>query len=63
MKREPEPNLVEMARAGFYWCSGCMRVTERKEREQGLTAICSRCGSVRIRWIPPVLQEQTATSH
>ena len=45
--------------AGFWWCFDCLAVCDREEGEQGQPAHCAACGSHRIKWNKPELEEQT----
>lgn len=41
-----------VALSGYHFCSGCQRVTERVQR--GVSFVCVRCGSGRVKYFPPV---------
>jgi DNA-directed RNA polymerase subunit RPC12/RpoP len=49
--------LLGKFQAGFWYCADCEHTTEREEGEQGQPAHCLRCGSHRIGWNRPALQE------
>lgn len=47
-------NLVKLADAGFYFCQTCEHVVELNT--DGPANTCDNCGSMRVRWNPPILE-------
>ena len=53
----PPVDLAAKLFEGFWLCADCNRWCEREEGENGLPAHCHRCGSHRLTWQAPILQE------
>ena len=49
-------SLWAMATGGFWWCAGCQAVTE--VNCDGVVNVCAVCGSGRVRFTAPVIQEK-----
>ena len=46
-------NIVKLSETGYHFCLQCQRVTELHGDEYHQH--CIHCGSVRVRWNPPVM--------
>ena len=51
-------NLLELAATGYWFCLSCCHVTEKNESDNGQPAVCSLCGSPRIKFCPPVFSPE-----
>jgi hypothetical protein len=49
--------LSELTRCGYWLCLGCEGINTREEREQGLPAHCTTCGSVWFENEPPAMPD------
>lgn len=48
-----ETALAALLLSGFWYCLDGEHICERIERENGLAAMCSRCGSIRLEYQQP----------
>jgi hypothetical protein len=50
-------NLVDLSVSGYWFCNGCNKITEPAEDQHGMNK-CRLCESHRIRWNPPVFENE-----
>lgn len=52
--RRPQARFIDIAEHGGHWCRRCWRYVEVEQSDTGQPDQCATCGSIRLRWDPPV---------